>query len=99
MRVEPITGMRLLQPGDSLRTEEHLALQGIDVLFVSPTVHNMHVDRSLVRLSGNFVTSCVPANVWLRGLIVVACRHVPLRFRWLGGPVQQEFVIKPPVGG
>jgi L-ascorbate 6-phosphate lactonase len=43
-----IHGKRFLQPGDSLLTEEHLGLPDIDVLFVSPTVHNMHVDRSLI---------------------------------------------------
>lgn len=44
-------GKRLLQPGDSLLTEEHLDLSDIDVLFVSPTVHNMHVDRSLILIN------------------------------------------------
>jgi L-ascorbate metabolism protein UlaG (beta-lactamase superfamily) len=39
-------GKRLLQPGDSVLTEQHLGLKGIDVLFVSPTVHNMYIDRS-----------------------------------------------------
>lgn len=37
---------RFLQPGDSVLTEEHLSLRNIDVLFVSPTVHNMYIDRS-----------------------------------------------------
>jgi L-ascorbate 6-phosphate lactonase len=46
-----IAGKRFLQPGDSLLTEEHLDLTGIDVLFVSPTVHNMHVDRSLILIN------------------------------------------------
>jgi L-ascorbate metabolism protein UlaG (beta-lactamase superfamily) len=36
-------GQRFLQPGDSLLTEGHLALRDIDVMFVSPTMHNMHV--------------------------------------------------------
>jgi L-ascorbate metabolism protein UlaG (beta-lactamase superfamily) len=43
-----IGGKRFLQPGDSVLTEEHLALRDIDVLFVSPTVHNMHLDRSAI---------------------------------------------------
>jgi len=46
-----IGGTRLLQPGDSLLTEEHLALPDIDVLFVSPTVHNTHIDRSLILIN------------------------------------------------
>ena len=43
-----LPGMRILQPGDSVLTEEHLALRDIDVLFISPTVHNMHIDRSAI---------------------------------------------------
>ncbi len=46
-----IQGKRFVQPGDSVLTEEHLALQNIDVLFVSPTVHNMHVDRSSILIN------------------------------------------------
>jgi L-ascorbate 6-phosphate lactonase len=44
-------GKRFFHPGDSLLTEEHLALRDIDVLFVSPTVHNMHVDRSSILIN------------------------------------------------
>jgi L-ascorbate metabolism protein UlaG (beta-lactamase superfamily) len=43
-----IGGKRFLEPGDSVLTEEHLALRDIDVLFVSPTVHNMYLDRSTI---------------------------------------------------
>ncbi len=43
-----LPGMRVLQPGDSVLTEEHLALRDIDVLFISPTVHNMYIDRSAI---------------------------------------------------
>jgi L-ascorbate metabolism protein UlaG (beta-lactamase superfamily) len=46
-----IGGRRVLQPGDSVLTEEHLALQNIDVLFVSPTVHNMYIDRSQILIN------------------------------------------------
>jgi L-ascorbate metabolism protein UlaG (beta-lactamase superfamily) len=46
-----IQGKRFLQPGDSILTEEHLELEGIDVLFVSPTVHNMYIDRSLILIN------------------------------------------------
>jgi L-ascorbate metabolism protein UlaG (beta-lactamase superfamily) len=41
-------GRRLLQPGDSVLTHDHLELTEIDVLFVSPTEHNMHVGQSAV---------------------------------------------------
>ncbi len=46
-----IQGKRILQPGDSVLTEEHLNLKQIDVLFVSPTVHNMYVDRSMILIN------------------------------------------------
>jgi L-ascorbate metabolism protein UlaG (beta-lactamase superfamily) len=46
-----IGGKRILQPGDSVLTEEHLGLKGIDVLFVSPTVHNMYIDRSMILIN------------------------------------------------
>ena len=46
-----IDGRRFLHPGDSVLTEEHLALADIDVLFVSPTVHNMYVDRSMILIN------------------------------------------------
>jgi L-ascorbate metabolism protein UlaG (beta-lactamase superfamily) len=46
-----ILGKRFLHPGDSVLTEQHLAQKGIDVLFVSPTVHNMYVDRSMVLIN------------------------------------------------
>jgi L-ascorbate metabolism protein UlaG (beta-lactamase superfamily) len=44
-------GQRFLHPGDSVLTEEHLALKAIDVLFVSPTVHNMYIDRSMILIN------------------------------------------------
>jgi L-ascorbate metabolism protein UlaG (beta-lactamase superfamily) len=46
-----IRGKRFLHPGDSVLTEEHLSLKNIDVLFVSPTVHNMYVDRSMILIN------------------------------------------------
>jgi L-ascorbate 6-phosphate lactonase len=44
-------GIRFFHPGDSVLTEEHLGLQNIDVLFVSPTVHNMYTDRSMILIN------------------------------------------------
>ncbi len=44
-------GKRIFQPGDSVLTEQHLSLKNIDVLFVSPTVHNMYVDRSMILIN------------------------------------------------
>jgi len=46
-----IRGKRFLEPGDSVLTEEHLSLKNIDVLFVSPTVHNMYIDRSTILIN------------------------------------------------
>ncbi len=39
-----IAGLTMFQPGDSILTQDHLALTGVDVLFVSPTSHNMDVE-------------------------------------------------------
>ncbi len=38
---------KFLQPGDSYLLEDHLFLKDIDVLFFSPTEHNMYIDRSV----------------------------------------------------
>ena len=44
-------GKRFLEPGDSVLTEEHITLKNIDVLFVSPTIHNMYTDRSMILIN------------------------------------------------
>jgi L-ascorbate metabolism protein UlaG (beta-lactamase superfamily) len=44
-------GRTLFWPGDSVLTEEHLALRDVNVLFVSPTVHNMYVDRAAILIN------------------------------------------------
>jgi len=46
-----IGGKRFFEPGDSVLTEEHLNLKNIEVLFISPTVHNMYVDRSMILIN------------------------------------------------
>jgi L-ascorbate 6-phosphate lactonase len=46
-----IGGKRILEPGDSVLTEEHLNLKNIDVLFVSPTIHDMYTDRSMILIN------------------------------------------------
>jgi L-ascorbate 6-phosphate lactonase len=40
-----------LQPGDSVLLEDHLFLKHVDVLFFSPTEHNMQVDPSVVLIN------------------------------------------------
>jgi L-ascorbate 6-phosphate lactonase len=44
-------GRTFFWPGDSVLTEEHLGLRDVNVLFVSPTVHNMHLDRSAILIN------------------------------------------------
>jgi len=44
-------GKRFLQPGDSVLLEDHLFLKHVDVLFFSPTEHNMHIDRSVILIN------------------------------------------------
>lgn len=51
-------GTTFLQPGDSHLLEDHLFLEHVDVLFFSPTEHNMYIDRSLIlinRLNPDFI--------------------------------------------
>jgi L-ascorbate metabolism protein UlaG (beta-lactamase superfamily) len=46
-----IAGRTVFHPGDSVLTEDQLALKGVDVLFISPTDHNMRVEPA-ARLIG-----------------------------------------------
>lgn len=46
-----IGGKRFLQPGDSHLLEDHLFLENIDVLFFSPTEHNMYIDPSVILIN------------------------------------------------
>lgn len=46
-----IGGKSFLQPGDSVLLEDHLFLKHVDVLFFSPTEHNMHIDRSVILIN------------------------------------------------
>jgi len=40
-------GLRFYQPGDTLLLEEHFDMPEVDVLFVSPTEHNMGVENAV----------------------------------------------------
>lgn len=44
-------GKSLLQPGDSVLLEDQLFVGHVDVLFFSPTVHNTHIDRSVILIN------------------------------------------------
>ncbi|MHC4394161.1 MAG: MBL fold metallo-hydrolase [Planctomycetota bacterium] len=46
-----IGGKKFFQPGDTVLLQEHLDLKDVDVLFVSPTVHNMYIDRSAILIN------------------------------------------------
>jgi len=46
-----IGGKTFLQPGDSYLLEDHLFLEHVDVLFFSPTEHNMYIDRSVILIN------------------------------------------------
>lgn len=46
-----IDGTTFLQPGDSYLLEDHLFLNHVDVLFFSPTEHNMYIDRSVILIN------------------------------------------------
>jgi L-ascorbate metabolism protein UlaG (beta-lactamase superfamily) len=44
-------GRTFLQPGDSVLLEDHLFLKHVDLLFFSPTEHNMHIDPSVILIN------------------------------------------------
>ena len=44
-------GKRILQPGDTYLLEDHLFLKKVDVLFFSPTEHNMYIDNSVILIN------------------------------------------------
>ncbi|MEX2233548.1 MAG: MBL fold metallo-hydrolase [Cyclobacteriaceae bacterium] len=46
-----VAGKTFLQPGDSYLLEDHLFLKNVDVLFFSPTEHNMYIDRSVILIN------------------------------------------------
>ena len=46
-----VAGKTFLQPGDSYLLEDHLFLKKVNVLFFSPTEHNMYIDRSLILIN------------------------------------------------
>jgi L-ascorbate 6-phosphate lactonase len=42
-----IGGLKFFQPGDTVLLHEHLEIESVDVLFVSPTEHNMKIEQSI----------------------------------------------------
>ena len=57
--VVALGGMRVLFPGDSVLLQDQMDLEGIDVLFISPTVHNTHIDRSVT-----LIRTLAPAHIF-----------------------------------
>jgi len=46
-----IDGKTFLQPGDTYLLEDHLFLKKVNVLFFSPTEHNMYIDPSVILIN------------------------------------------------
>ena len=46
-----INGRTFLQPGDTYLLEDHLFVKHVDVLFFSPTEHNMYIDPSVILIN------------------------------------------------
>jgi L-ascorbate metabolism protein UlaG (beta-lactamase superfamily) len=46
-----IGGKSIMQPGDSVLLEDHLFLKHVDVLFFSPTEHNMQIENSITLIN------------------------------------------------
>jgi L-ascorbate metabolism protein UlaG (beta-lactamase superfamily) len=46
-----IEGHTFLQPGDTYLLEDHLFLKKVNVLFFSPTEHNMYIDPSVILIN------------------------------------------------
>jgi L-ascorbate metabolism protein UlaG (beta-lactamase superfamily) len=54
-----MAGTRLLQPGDTVLLHDHLEQASVDVLFVSPTEHNMAVARAAI-----LINALEPAHIF-----------------------------------
>jgi L-ascorbate 6-phosphate lactonase len=46
-----INGKTFLQPGDTYLLEDHLFIKKVNVLFFSPTEHNMYIDPSVILIN------------------------------------------------
>ena len=97
-----VDGKTFLQPGDSYLLEDHMFLKDIDVLFFSPTEHNMYIDRSVILINTLAPQYIFPQHhstiafgegdkyrFWAKGYP----DEVKLR---LSGPLQQRYhILKP----
>lgn len=57
-----LDGKRIVQPGDSVLLQEHLELREVDLLFVSPTDHNMRVERSALLINAIEPAHIIPQH-------------------------------------
>lgn len=46
-----INGKTFLQPGDTYLLEDHLFIKNVNVLFVSPTEHNMYIEPAMILIN------------------------------------------------
>ena len=99
-----IAGKRFLQPGDTYLLEDHLFLKDIDVLFFSPTEHNMYIDRSLI-----LINTLDPEYIFPQHHSTIAFGEADKYRFWAKGypdevklrlstPLQQKFHILKPGG-
>ena len=99
-----IGGKKFLQPGDTYLLEDHLFLKDIDVLFFSPTEHNMYIDRSVILINTLYPEFIFPQHhstiafgegdkyrFWAKGYP----DEVKIR---LSGPLQERYHILKPGG-
>lgn len=92
-----VGGKRLLQPGDSVLSEDQLLQEKIDVLFFSPTEHNTYIDQSVIlinRLSPAYILPQHHSTMayderdrfWAKGYVA----EVKIR---LSKPLQERYYI------
>lgn len=85
-------GKRILQPGDTVLLQEHLETVGIDVLFVSPTEHNTHIEGSIAMIESirplkifaqHFNTYRIDGEnaFWTKGYPEMLYDRLPIRYR------------------
>jgi L-ascorbate metabolism protein UlaG (beta-lactamase superfamily) len=95
-----IGGKSFLQPGDSVLLEDHLFLKHVDVLFVSPTEHDMYIDRSVILINELQPDYILPQHrdtyietpqnrYWTHG-------YVGEVFNLLSKPLQQRYKVVQP---
>lgn len=98
-------GFSIMQPGDTVLLQEHLEMSDIDILFVSPTEHNTHLEgsknmiesiRPKYILAQHFGTYTVNDKnyFWTRGFPDELCELLPESLqKGFYKPVQGETIL------